>query len=313
MSQSDPVSTVETTWNIQLKKVSGAEYRSMDGCPFCGDGGKGDKSDRFRVLTDGSPRWWCRKCDSRGFIDTLLKSNPLTEEQRRLARIELDLRHTQRKQAEQEIRLTALERLAKNQDHLRYHHYLEKNPMLMDYWLEEGITAESIKRYQLGYCSSCPTYRDSPSHTIPFINRGQLVNIRHRLIRPNGSGKYRPHAAGLGSALFNVDLLDQAKGRVVIVEGSKKSIVTAQAGFSNVGISGKRTFHREWLPWFAHVGEIIVALDPDAMQSAFRLAAMFDKRARVAALPAKIDDMITMYGASPSDIEGFFACARPVQ
>lgn len=306
MTAIDTRSYFETTYGLTFKRVARDNWASP--CPWCG----GD--DRFQVWAQGN--YWCRPgpghCGREGWVDQLTGEKPSADEIR-LLKIEAAQRRIEEKQREHEQRLTAIERLVQSGDHLRYHHYLEKNPMLMDYWLEEGITAESIKRYQLGYCSSCPTYRDSPSHTIPFINRGQLVNIRHRLIRPSGSGKYRPHAAGLGSALFNVDLLDQAKGRVVIVEGSKKSIVTAQAGFSNVGISGKRTFHREWLPWFAHVGEIIVALDPDAMQSAFRLAAMFDKRARVAALPAKIDDMITMYGASPSDIEGFFACARPVQ
>lgn len=271
-------------------------------CPFCNQG-----EDRFLVFVDGG--YWCRQCNAKGWLDDDTPKQQPTREQileRRIAEIE-------RKQREHERRITNLEIMHKSQDHIRYHRNLEATPSLMDYWLGEGITTQSIKSYNLGYCPSCPTYRDSPSYTIPFVNRGCLENIRHRLVYPNGSGKYRPHIAGLGSSLFNVDLLDNAKERVLIVEGEKKSIVLAQAGFANVGISGKRTFKQEWLRWFDNVQEIMIALDPDATESAYRLGAMFGKRARVASLPAKIDDMITLYGASPSDLEGFFSCARPIQ
>jgi len=295
----------ETTYGLTFKRAGRDEWASC--CPWCG----GD--DRFRIWNKGN--YFCRPgpghCGKKGWVDQLT-GEKLSPDELRLLKIESAQRRIEEKQAEQERRLTALERLAKNQDHLRYHSYLSAHPQYMDYWLSEGIGLDSIERYKLGYCSSCPTFRDSPSYTIPFVNRGQLVNIRHRLTRPNGSGKYRPHAAGLGSALFNVDLLDDARERVLIVEGEKKSIVMAQTGFYNVGICGKRTFHAEWIKWFDHVGEIMVALDPDAMDSAGRLAAMFGGRARVAALPAKVDDMIMRYGATVPDLESFFAVARPI-
>ncbi len=311
MTVTDPVGLAERHWGISLKRVSRDEHRSLNGCPFCGDGGRGDKSDRFRIFLDGSPRYWCRQCGEQGFLDTLEKQGPLTPEEKRLRQIEAEQRRQAQRQAEMERRLTALEQMHKCKDHIAYHKALDERAL--EYWWTEGMTTETIDKYMLGYCASCPTYCESPSYTIPIVNRSKLENIRHRLIAPNGTGKYRPHRAGLGLSLFNVDLLDQANKRILVVEGEKKSLVTAQSGFPNVGITGKRSFKSEWLDWFAHVGKVYVVLDPDATASARRLAALFGERGRVVEMPVKIDDAVTKYGASSFDIENFLRLARPVK
>jgi len=305
----DPIELAERHWGISLKRISKDEYYSITGCPFCGS--NGDKTDRFRIFLDGSPRYWCRRCGAQGFLDTLEKQDPLTPEEKRLRQIEAEQQRQARKQVEMEQRLTALEQMHKCKDHVTYHEALDERAL--EYWWTEGMTTETIDRYMLGYCASCPTYRESPSFTIPVINRGKLENIRHRLITPNGTGKYRPHRAELGLSLFNVDLLDQADKRILIVEGEKKSIVAAQSGFANVGITGKRSFKSEWLDWFAHVGQVYVVLDPDATASAYRLAALFSERGRVVEMPCKIDDAIVKYGASSFDIENFLRLARPAR
>ena len=296
----DAIGDIERRFGISLKQAT--RYEWCGPCPNCG----GD--DRFRFWTD-KLNWYCRPgpghCGKKGFIGELLDDyKPPTKAEklaRRIAEIE-------RKQREHERRLSQLEKMHQCQDHIRYHQALDDRTL--EYWFGEGIYEDTINRYLLGYCESCPTYRESPSYTIPVINRGKLENIRHRLTQPNGTGKYRPHLAGLGSSLFNVDLLDQAADRILIVEGEKKSIVLAQAGFPNVGITGKRSFKRQWLAWFARVREIVIALDPDATESAHRLAAMFGERARVAVTPVKIDDAIVKYRASESDIKGMLKWAR---
>ena len=119
--------------------------------------------------------------------------------------------------------------------------------------------------------------------------------------------------AGLGTQLFNADLLDEARQRVLIAEGAKKSIVLTQSGFPTVGVMGKRSFRREWLDRFDGVRVVYIALDPDATESAERLAGLFEGRARVVDFPAKPDDCIVRYGAGADDIEGFLRWARPVQ
>jgi len=307
----DPVGLAERHWGISLKRASRDEYYSLNGCPFCGDSGKGEKSNRFRIFLDNSPRYWCRQCAAQGFLDTLEKQDPLTPEQKRIFRIEAEQRRQARQQAEMERRLTALEQMHKCKDHFTYHEALDERAF--EYWWIEGMTTETIDHYMLGYCTSCPIYRESPSYTIPIINRGKLENIRHRLIAPNGTGKYRPHRAGLGLSLFNVDLLDQADKRILIVEGEKKSLVVSQSGFPNVGITGKKSFKREWLDWFTHIGQVYIVLDPDATQSAYRLAALFGRRGQVVEMPVKIDDAIVRYGASSFDIENFLRLARRAQ
>lgn len=287
-------------WGIILKRKNAKE--ACGPCPFCSLADE----DGFLVWTNGG--YFCRQCSAKGWLDENdPRTKPLTPEQK----VELRLRRLERQQREQEQRLNRLEQMHQCQDHLRYHANL--TGQLREYWWDEGIYDAAIDKYLLGYCDRCPTFQESSSYTIPIINGGQLENIRHRLALPNGKGKYRPHMAGLGISLFNADALETARERIVIVEGEKKAIVLDQAGFAAVGITGKRAFKREWLERFGHVAEVVVALDPDATESAYRLAALFDGRARVAALPCKIDDMITQHRASAADIESYLRLAREVK
>lgn len=307
----DPIGIVERHWHISLQRVSAEEYRSLNGCPICGDGGKGDKSDRFRMFLDGKPRVWCRKCGYAAFVDSL-GDDKLTDHERRILMLEARQREVERKQQEHEARLSALERIHNCTDHLHYHEQMTAQQR--EWWYQQGIFDEAIEKWQLGWCWRCPTDRDGrPSYTIPITRHGQLENIRHRLARAENGDKYRPHIAGLGIQLFNSDLLDAQRERVVIVEGEKKTIVMDQYGFPAVGICGKRSFMRPWLSWFDGAQEIVVALDPDATGSAVKLATAFGARAKVATIPVKIDDAITEYGASAGDIETFLRLARPVR
>lgn len=305
MNGYEAIAAAESTWGISLKRVSSTEYRSLSGCPFCGDGGKGDKSDRFRVFVE-PPRYWCRQCGQQGFLDKLDETKRPTPEEL-LARRVTEL---ERKQREHEERLRRLEEMKRCTDHLRYHEALSNEAR--EYWFREGILEEAIEKYLLGFCTRCPTDREHrASYTIPVVNGGDLQNIRHRLRGAMGD-KYRPHRAGLGTQLFNADLLATERG-ILVVEGAKKAIVLTEAGFPAVGIMGKRSFRREWLPLFDRVQRVFVALDPDAAESAYRLGSLFGNKAKVVTTPTKIDDMIVKYGASSGDVERCLRLARPVQ
>jgi len=284
-------------WGLEFKRKNRNEA-SASACPFCNL----VDHDGFLIFSDGG--YWCRQCGKRGWLDEG-SAEPLTREKL----LELRIQALERKQREHERRLSALEQMAKCTDHLRYHESLTDQALA--YWLDEGMTEESIERYLLGYCQNCPTYPESASYTIPVINGGKLENIRHRLKKPDGGGKYRPHMAGLGNSLFNADLLEGAQ-RIVVTEGEKKSIILTQHGFPAVGICGKRAFKREWLERFAPLEVVYVALDPDATESAKRLAGMFEGRGRVVDLPCKPDDMIVKYGASSDDMESFLRLSRPI-
>lgn len=300
----DAIAGAERRWGLQFKRKNPHEYSSA--CPFCHAG-----TDRFLIFAEGN--YWCRQCNVSGWIDENDKRR-LTPDELEKIRMEQRVRALERQAEEHERRLTALERMSKCRDHISYHQAVYDYDAAMDYWLSEGISFDSIERYQLGYCQRCPTDNlGRPSYTIPVVQGGKLLNIRHRLTNAPSGDKYRPHMAGLGNQLFNADAVLARPDSIAIVEGEKKSIVVAQAGFANVGIVGKRAFKPEWVEWFRPVKLVYVALDPDARESAYRLGAMFGNRARVVDLPAKIDDMIVRYGATPDDLRHFFKVARPIK
>ncbi len=100
----DTITQVERHFNITLQQVSATEWRSLNGCPKCGDSGKGEQSDRFRVFTD-TPLVWCRRCGFMAFVDDLDGTGRRPTEQE-LTNIRL--RQIERRQAEQEKRLARL-------------------------------------------------------------------------------------------------------------------------------------------------------------------------------------------------------------
>ena len=130
------------------------------------------------------------------------------------------------------------------------------------------------------------------------------------MIGGDSGDKYRPHSAGLGVQLFNARLTAQPAESIIVAEGEKKSVVLDQWGFLNVGIMGKRSFKREWMDWLESFPTVYVALDPDASESAGRLAGMFGERGRVVDLPVKADDFFTLYGGTRDDFKNFVSVAR---
>jgi len=270
-------------------------------CPFCGG------EDRFCVFADAG--YWCRRCNATGWLDENEDNPPTAEELR-----EMRLRALERQVQEQERRLARLEEMHNCKDHLHYHDNLD--PQRRELWYESGIYDMAIDKFQLGYASECPTWRSSPSLTIPVYDyEQQLANIRHRLLRPEGHGKYRPHRAGLGQQLFNAPTLRDSHERLLVLEGEKKVICMDQAGFPAVGIMGKSVWRKEWFDWF-DVGRVYIALDPDADASAQRLAEVFARygfdRVFVADFPMKPDDFIYQYDGNSRHVERVLKLARPV-
>ena len=275
-------------------------------CPVVCKGG----DDRFILFADGG--YYCRQCGSTGWV-TEEDNFELTKQEmleRRVAVLE---------QGQQEIRkrLSALEEMnTKTEDVDKYHAAL--NEKALAWWHEkQGVAYNSIAKYKLGYCESCPTAPGSPSFTIPYYDiSGNLINIRHRLEKPK-SGKYRPHMAGLGLALYQEGILPARK--VLLLEGEVKTIVLAQTLESQVlgivGIMGKKGFKPEWVSKFADTEEITIALDPDASEAAEELGEAlkdYGGKLKIASFPAKPDDMVVALGATEKDMLAYLDLARPI-
>ena len=297
------IAEAESRWpHLQFKRTGSDEAHSP--CPWCGG------TDRFAIFCDGG--YWCRQCNQTGWID---EKEHLDDHERRLRALEYAQKALQRRQQEQEVRLSALERMHAQMPLVeRYWANLHVRVDALEYWCNEGMSLDTIDRFRLGYCPRCPTdTQERDSYTIPVISNGKLWNIRHRLTRADNGDKYRPHAAGLPSVLFNADTLRNADpSRVLLVEGEKKTIIADQTGFPAVGIMGKSGFDPAWAGKFDRFKTVVVALDPDATEQAATIARLFAGRGRVATLPAKLDDMIVKCGARRQDVEAFVRYARVV-
>lgn len=300
------IAEAETRWpGLQLER-QGAKS-ACGPCPFCGHKTGGADENGFIVFQSGG--YLCRKCGKKGWLNEN-NNEPLDP----VKVLELRLAAVERRQVEHDKRLTALEKMASCTDHLRYHQQMDTAD-LRDWWLDKGFFDETIDAYQLGICYHCRT--DQPdermSFTIPVVNGGQLVNIRHRLIGGSPSDKYRPHRAGLGNTLFGADTVyKEDASSILISEGEKKSIILAQYGFENVGVMGKAGFQKSWASRFFRFDEVLIALDPDATDRAYEMAAWFDGKARVVDLPVKSDDFFTEYHGTAAQFNEFLRMARRV-
>jgi len=195
-------------------------------------------------------------------------------------------------------RRTALQALQARRPDITYHHNLNgQAATVQDRW---GLTQATIDGFKIGYCTACPTSPYSDSFTIPYYWQSNLINLRHRLISPNGQGKYRPETAGLPTAIFNADTIEN-NDWLVLVEGEFKTMVLEQYGLPAIGIPGATIFKEKWLKLFSKDQTVYVALDPGVEQSAVKIARMLSGaglHSRLVSLPTKPDDFFTLYGGT---------------
>lgn len=262
------------------KKRTANEWSAA--CPFCGQG-----DDRFRFWP-AEGNYWCRRCDTRGFV-----SNGSTLEFNRETWLKWQAQESERKQQEQEKKLSLLDQLNRNNKTILYHEQMADR----SFWYDKGLLDETIDWFELGYCPSCPTAPGCPSYTIPILYQGRLYNIRHRLAVSDDKGKYRPEIAGLSAAMFNADTLKEPGGYVVLVEGEIKAMVLEQWGISAIGIPGANVFKSKWLNLFPKTKVVFIALDPGQEEQSVSIGYMFKAAgiaARVCRFKVKPDDFLVI-------------------
>lgn len=275
-------------------------------CPHCGG------TDRFQFWPDKG-NYWCRRCELKGFVvdgneaESLFK---LTPEAAASLKAEIERHRRERERLEEEKRLSAIELLQKRRMDVIY-----KSNLTDDFlgFIQAAWGIKNPMAFNLGYCNLCPTYHESDSITIPYYWKGELINLRHRLIHPNGSGKYRPEMSGLSAAIFNADILRSTNEYVVLVEGEFKAIVLSEYGFKAVAIPGANGFKEKWTGFFSNSGTVYVALDPGAEAQAWDIAVMLTRHghaARVVSIPVKPDDFFTLYGGNVESFRKYLRMGR---
>jgi hypothetical protein len=271
------------------RKKTAKEWSST--CPECGG------EDRFLFWPE-KKNYWCRQCGLEGFVktdaDALFRITPEMKEELERQRIAREIEEYRQQQ-------TAIEQLQSRRMDIIYHGQLTEygfDGVLDANW---GIAAESSTRFHLGYCNTCPTYHQSDSLTIPYYWGDKLVNIRHRLLHPNGCGKYRPEMAGLPSAIFNANRLMDELEYLILVEGEFKAIVLEQAGFPAIAIPGANQFKDKWTRLFHRADMVYIALDPGAETHAWQTGVTLSRSGcdvRICEFPVKPDDFFTVYNGT---------------
>jgi hypothetical protein len=299
-------SQIEALPNYRKRTVNG-EYSSA--CPVCG-GDPARDTDRFRFWPEKG-NFWCGKCGLEGFVggDSSLELFRITPE----IKAELERKEAERRAAERNSQKSAIARLRERKSHILYHRNVAAQiPHLQQMW---GIDSSTIDYFKIGYCRACPTYPMSDSVTIPYTWRGELINIRHRLLSPGDSGKYRPEMAGLPNAIFNADLLNEDNGFIILVEGEFKAMVLWQFGLPAIAIPGASTFKESWSRLFNKVERVFVALDPGVEDQAYRIGVALSKAGlitRIATLPDKPDDMLIRYNCDLGTFCRFLELGRTI-
>lgn len=113
--------------------------------------------------------------------------------------------------------------------------------------------------------------------------------------------------------IFNADdLLRTDEGRILVLEGEKKSMVVGQeTKLPNIATMGKQAFKPEWAKKLDAFREVLVCYDPDATEQAVATAKLFGKRGKVVLLPLKADDFFTRWGGTAPQFIDYIKKARP--
>jgi hypothetical protein len=163
-------------------------------------------------------------------------------------------------------------------------------------WNYRGLNDFFIDWWKLGYSqSSC---WNSPTITMPIWGHDwEVTNIKHRLLEPNGKGKYRYETSGIPASAFFCDP-DRTSGPLFLAEGEIKAMVTFQTldtpTIQVAGLPSKLPSGNQ-LDSLKDYDPIYLCPDPDAFRDASvgRICDMLGReRVRVVQLPDKIDDLI---------------------
>lgn len=148
---------------------------------------------------------------------------------------------------------------------------LAQSHSALDYLhLSRNLTDDTIKHFKLGYDAE----RDAIA--IPIFKRGELINIKYRLLNPENKPKYTQEK-DCEVWIYNEDGIQvgMKKGQVLIVEGEFDLMSCWQAGMRSVvsPASGKDSYGL-WLELVDNIPRVFISYDNDrpGREAAIKLA-----------------------------------------
>lgn len=150
---------------IRIAQTNGGEF--VCSCPKCGDGGKGNLSDRFHIWPNETAkncigRYWCRQCEIKGdsiqfcrdilglsYVEACTKLKLLPQQVQR--HLVIDLTKSQRK-FEETSEPNYIWQTKASAFISWCHNTLWKFPEALELLKTRGFNEESIRRWKLGYC-----------------------------------------------------------------------------------------------------------------------------------------------------------------
>lgn len=310
----------------QLKK-NGDSWRCA--CPL--HGGANESSFAVFIGDDGLHHWKCfSDCNTGGDAIEFVKKwkgldflraveflggkeyKPDPEE---LARIAAERNKSAQERAERERRIAeqTLADLRHAEKHLYYHEHAAD--WVVQEWRRRGLDEGWQGFWYLGGCEDfiINDGYHTPTITIPIFNeRRDILNIRHRLIKPqNPNDKYRPERAGLKQVPFlALPELGFNGDEIVVVEGEIKAAVTysivGSMDIQVIGVPGQGMYKH--LTGELKGKRVTVCPDPGAEEPAFQFARAVG--GRYFTLPGKIDDYILETNTTQDDLFNLIKFAR---
>lgn len=297
-------------------------------CPVCHDSGhdpSSGKPDRFHMHEadgSGNARGACRRCGHFEWVDEDKTQPP---DPARIKQAE-ELR---REYAERErLRLRAkIQRLQEEAKWKTYHGLMKEQHRAI--WRQAGIPDIFQDEWELGFVPEKTVNCNGRKHitsalSIPYFKAGRKAyNIQYRLMDPpRPNDKYR-FSYGLKPGLWLPQPEVVPKGPCLLMEGMKKAGVayvqlapTLGTGYDIVSVPNKMP-NSDMLRILKDCDPIYIILDPDAYlpdrqngtSAAGRLGKLLGDRALYVQLPAKADDLFTLYGFDASDFTKYLRYA----
>lgn len=288
---------IQNETNIVLRKASTAGKEYHGPCPWCGDDGKGSKSDRF-IIWPAEGRYLCRRCGKKGddiqFIreyknmgyteaceylhygTNIIHHNHHNHHNDNIHHINHN--HEQPLQPPSSAWLSqALPFLLSCQESL----WTDAGARALDWLRGRGLTDTTIRAAGLGYCDhdryvEREAWGLSPEQradgkakglwlprgvVIPWEVDGALWALRIR--RAQGDPKYYLLPGSQAGALYGADAI-QTGGPVVLLEGEVDALTVRQAGYSAVATGSTHGARRvRWVARLATAEPVLVAYDND--------------------------------------------------